>query len=256
VASPEVSPAASALAEPVANATGEVTVFAASSLIDAFREVGAAFERANPNVKVTFNFGASSALRTQLEQGARSDVFASADTAQMDAAKRAEAVLAAEHVFARNRLVVIAPRDNPRKVASVKDLAQAGLKLVTTAPAVPIGQYTLDMLDKASVDTSYGSGFRAQVEANIVSREDNVRQVVSKVQLGEADAAVVYATDVTPQVRDQLTQIAVPDPLQTLATYPIAVTRGSNVTGGEAFSSFVLSQPGQDILRKWGFLAP
>jgi ABC-type Fe3+ transport system substrate-binding protein len=114
-------------------------------------------------------------------------------------------------------------------------------------------------------DPSYGSDFKAQVERNIVSREDNVRQVVAKVQLGEADAGIVY-TDVTPQVRDQLQQIAIPDPLQTIATYPIAVakganaaypiavSKGANAAGGEAFVSFVLGPSGQAILGKWGFL--
>ena len=110
------------------------------------------------------------------------------------------------------------------------------------------------MLDKAAADPAYGADFPKQVEGNIVSREDNVRQIVSKVQLGEADAGVVYTTDVTPQVRDQLQQIAIPDPLQTIATYPIAVAKGSNAAGGEAFTQFVLGPQGQAILGKWGFL--
>ena len=253
-AAPASPSAASPAAAKPALATGDVAVFAASSLTDAFREIGMEFERANPAAKITFNFGASTQLRTQLEQGARADVFASADQAQMDAAKRANVVVGQDRVFARNRLVVITPRDNPRAITAVRDLGSAGVKFVTTQPSVPIGQYTLDLLDKATQDAAYGSDFRQRVEANIVSREDNVRQVVAKVQLGEADAGVVYTTDVTPQVRDQLTQIAVPDPLQTIATYPIAVTQGANGTGGEAFVTYVLSPPGQEVLRKWGFL--
>jgi molybdate transport system substrate-binding protein len=237
-----------------ATVSSEVVVFAASSLTDAFQDVGQAFSAANPSTKVIFNFGSSSQLATQLGQGARADVFASADQTQMDNARKVEAIVGQDRVFARNRLVVIVPRDNPRKVASVNDLARDGIKFVTAQPNVPIGQYTEQMLEKAVADPAYGADFKSRVERNIVSREDNVRQVVSKVQLGEADAAVVYLTDVTPQVRDQLQQIQVPDPLQTTATYPIAVARGDNPAGGEAFANFVLSQSGREILAKWGFL--
>jgi molybdate transport system substrate-binding protein len=233
---------------------GEVTVFAASSLSDAFQEIGTAFQAANPNARVTFNFGASTALRTQLEQGARADVFASADQAQMDNARRADTIAGADRVFARNRLVVIVPKANPKQVNAVSDLGKDGVKLVTAQGNVPIGQYTATLLEKASADPMYGADFKTKVESNIVSREDNVRQIVAKVQLGEADAGVVYTTDVTPQVRDALTMVAVPDPLQTIATYPIAVARGSNATGGEAFVNYVLAAQGQDILGKWGFL--
>jgi molybdate transport system substrate-binding protein len=250
-AAPTIAPAAKP-AVPTAN--GEIVVFAASSLTDAFNEVGAAFKQANPNANITFNYGASSQLRTQLEQGARADVFASADQAQMDNAKKADAIAGSDQVFARNRLVLIVPRDNPAKIAAVKDLGNDGVKFVTAQQGVPIGQYTSALLDKAVSDPAYGADFPKQVERNIVSREDNVRQIVSKVQLGEADAGIVYTTDVTPQVRDQLQQIAIPDPLQTIAAYPIAVAKGSNAAGGEAFTQFVLGQGGQAILARWGFL--
>jgi DMSO/TMAO reductase YedYZ molybdopterin-dependent catalytic subunit len=141
-------------------------------------------------------------------------------------------------------------------IAAVKDLANDGIKFVTAQPSVPIGQYTAQMLDKASADAAYGADFKAKVQANTVSQEDNVRQVVSKVQLGEADSAVVYSTDATPQVRDQLQLIQIPDPLQTLATYPIAVAKGEKSAGGEAFVSYVLGPEGQATLAKWGFLPP
>jgi molybdate transport system substrate-binding protein len=215
-----------------------------------------AFQTANSNARLTFNSGASSALATQLGQGARADVFASADQTQMDNAKKTDAIGGQDRVFARNRLVVIAPKDNPKKIMAVKDLANDGVKFVTAATSVPIGQYTAQMLDKAVADPTFGADFKSKVEANTVSREDNVRQVVSKVQLGEVDAAVVYSTDATPQVRNQLQIIQVPDPLQTLATYPIAVAKGSNSAGGEAFVSYVLGPAGQATLAKWGFLPP
>jgi len=214
------------------------------------------FQQANPNARLTFNFSASTQLATQLGQGARADVFASADQAQMDNAKKTDAIASQDRVFARNRLVVITPKDNPKKIMAVKDLANDGVKFVTAAQGVPIGQYTVQMLDRAVADPTYGADFRSKVEANTVSREDNVRQVVSKVQLGEADAAVVYSTDATPQVRDQLQIIQVPDALQTFATYPIAVAKGSNSAGGEAFVSYVLGTDGQATLARWGFLPP
>jgi len=239
---------------PAGSVSGEIVVFAASSLTDVFQDMATAFEQANPNARLTFNFAASSQLATQLGQGAHADVFASADQTQMDNAKKAEAIGGQDLVFARNRLVVITPKDNPRQITTVKDLSKDGVKFVTAQASVPIGQYTLLMLDKAAADPTYGADFKTRVVANTVSMEDNVRQVVSKVQLGEADAAVVYNTDATPQVRDQLQIIQVPDPLQTLATYPIAVARGSNSAGGEAFVSYVLGADGQAKLAQWGFL--
>jgi molybdate transport system substrate-binding protein len=231
-------------------------VFAASSLTDVFQDMANAFQQANPNAKLTFNFGSSSQLATQLGQGASADVFASADTTQMDNARKSGAVTGQDKVFAGNRLVLITPKDNPAQINSVKDLANDGVKFVTAQPSVPIGTYTAQMLDKASADPNYGSDFKSKVQANTVSQEDNVRQVVSKVQLGEADAAIVYSTDPTPQVRDQLNIIDVPDPIQTLASYPIAVAKGNNASGGEAFASYVLGPEGQATLKKWGFLPP
>jgi molybdate transport system substrate-binding protein len=236
--------------------SGEIVVFAASSLTDAFQDMVTPFQTANPNTRLTFNFGASSQLATQLGQGVGAEVFASADATQMDNARQAGALSGPEQLFAANRLVLIAPKDNPRKLASVKDLANDGVKFVTAQPSVPIGQYTQQLLDKAVADPTYGADFKTKVNANTVSQEDNVRQVVAKVQLGEADAAIVYSTDATPQVRDQLAIIQVPDALQTLAAYPIAVAKGNNSAAGQAFVAYVLGADGQAVLAKWGFLPP
>jgi molybdate transport system substrate-binding protein len=251
-----VAAACTPAAPPPASVSGEVVVFAASSLTDAFQDMAADFQRANPNARLTFNFGASSQLATQLGQGAHADVFASADQVQMDAARTASALQGEDRVFARNRLVLITPRDNPKHIAGLKDLAAPGVKFVTAQPGVPIGQYVSQMLDRATADADYPADFQSRVDANTVSREDNVRQVVSKVQLGEADAAVVYSTDATPRVRDELQLIEIPDRLQVFAAYPIAVARGNNATGGDAFVSYVLSPDGQAALAKWGFLPP
>lgn len=248
---PAAAPAATAGAAPAKQAT--VTVFAASSLTDAFKEIGAAFET-ETSVTVTFNFGASSQLRTQLEQGAVADVFASADQVQMDNARKANIINGADVTFARNRLVVITPKDNPAGIQSAADLARPGIRFVTAAPEVPIGIYTQNMFEKMSKLEVFGADFQERANANIVSREPNVRQVVAKVQLGEADAAVVYLTDVTPSSASGLMTIAIPDDLNTLATYPIAlVAGGPQAELGQAFIQMVMGQAGQSVLQKWNF---
>jgi molybdate transport system substrate-binding protein len=148
------------LTKPAAGpASGETAVFAASSLTDVFQDMASAFQQANPNARLTFNFGASSQLATQLGQGAKADVFASADQTQMDNARKADAIAGQEVVFARNRLVLITPKDNPKHIMAVKYLANDGVKFVTAQPSVPIGQYAAQMLDKASADPAYGADF-------------------------------------------------------------------------------------------------
>jgi molybdate transport system substrate-binding protein len=235
--------------------TGEITVFAAASLTDAFNELGERFRATNPNATVTFNFGASTQLFTQIDQGARADVFASADQAQMDRAKSAGRIAGNDVVFATNRLVIVTPASNPGNVRSPSDLARSGLRVVTTQPEVPIGAYTQAMLDRMSENAQFGAGFKERVNANIVSREANVRQIVAKTQLGEADAGVVYKSDVTPQSAGQLATIDIPDEFNTLASYPIASVRdGPNAAGANAFIAFVLSPTGQEVLAKWNFV--
>ena len=253
VASP--APAQSAASPAAAPVSGEITVFAAASLTDVFTEAGDRFKALNPGATVTFNFGASTQLVAQLDQGASADVFASADQAQMDRAKSAGRIGGADQVFATNRLVVIAPASNPGAISGPGDLAKPGLRVVTTQADVPIGVYTQTMLDGMSQSRRFGSGFKDQVNANVVSREPNVRQIVAKVQLGEADAGVVYKSDVTPQAAPQLTTFDVPDEFNTIASYPIArVKDAPNAAGADAFVAFVLSPAGQQILGKWNFL--
>jgi len=232
---------------------GEITVFAAASLTDAFKEIASEFQYENPGTNVTFNFAGSNTLATQLNQGASADVFASADPIQMDMARQNGDLTSDSQVFAHNLLTIITPTDNPQGVQGVCDLARPGLKFVTAQASVPVGVYTETMLQNASAGAC-GAGFADQVHANTVSQEADVRQLVAKVQLGEADAGVSYMTDVTPQVRNQISEINIPDDLNTLATYPIATTRGSNAEGGQSFMSFVLSPIGQAILARWGFL--
>jgi molybdate transport system substrate-binding protein len=234
---------------------GEITVFAGSSLTDAFTEIGERFRADNPGARVAFNFAASTQLVTQLGQGARADVFAPADQAQMDRAKAAGLVEGTDVLFVRNRLVLITPAANPAGISGPTDLARPGLKVVTSQPDVPIGVYTQDMLDRMSRHPSFEPGFRDRVNANVVSLEANVRQIVAKVQLGEADAGIVYRSDVTPQLAAQLRVFDIPEAFNTEATYPIALVRGApNRAGATAFTAFVLSPVGQEILAKWSFL--
>jgi len=234
---------------------GEIVVFAASSLADAFNEMGERFRAANPGSTVSFNFGASPQLVTQLDQGAAADAFASADQIQMERATATGRIAGEPRVFARNRLIVITPAANPSGLASPADLAKPGLKVVTSQPDVPVGVYTQEMLDRISRDPRFGSDFKARVNANVVSQEANVRQILAKVQLGEADAAVVYRSDVTPQAESQVRIVHIPNDFNVIATYPIAVVRGSpNPAGAAAFIDFVLSPEGQSVLARWNFI--
>jgi molybdate transport system substrate-binding protein len=241
---------------PADSLSGDVVVFAAASLTDTFKEVATEFERLHPSTRVVLSFGGSSQLAIQLINGARADVFASADQDQMDTVQRANALVGPQHVFVRNRLILIAPRDNPARVTSLLDLARPGVKVIGAQASVPIGAYTSALLGSASAKPAYGADFQRRVEQNIVSREDTVPQIVGKIQLGEADAAIVYTTDITPRIADQFVSIDLPEELQVIATYPIAVANGRNRAAAEAFVAYVLSPPAQDILVKWRFLRP
>ena len=242
---------------PVPPEPKELVVLAAASLTDAFTELGEGFSRQpeHGGVKLTYGFGASSQLRAQLEQGAPADVFASADTAQMDLAARAGLLLSAPQVFAHNRLVVALPRDNRAGITSVADLARPGIKLVTTPRDVPVGNYTRQALEKMAADPQFGAGFDLRVLQNVVSEEANVRQVVTKVQLGEADAGVVYASDVAAKALPEVRLLEIPEPFNVLAAYPMAVTRQARAPRmAQRFVEYALSAAGQALLKKHGFI--
>jgi molybdate transport system substrate-binding protein len=241
---------------PQAPSPKTLTVFAAASLKDAFTEVGKQFEAANTGVKVTFNFGGSQQLAQQLAQGAPADVFASANKKQLDVVVEAGRIVSGTaRTFARNRLVVVLPKDNPAKLETLQDLARPDLKLVLAAKEVPVGQYALDFLDKAIKDPAFGQGFKKATLANVKSYEDNVKAVLTKVALGEADAGIVYASDITPDTRDKVTTIAIPNTLNTLAAYPIAMIKDAKQADlAQKFVAYVLSDAGQKILIANGFL--
>lgn len=235
--------------------SGDLTVFAAASLTAAFEDAGAAFEAANPGVEVTFNFGGSPALRTQLEQGAAADVLAVADTKNMQAAIDKDLVADGGTMFTRNRLVIAVPADNPGGITSPAELAKGGLKIVLAQEDVPVGAYARESLGKLEADASYGAGFRDRVLANVVSNEPNVKAVVTKVQLGEADAGIVYATDITAGIEADVTSVEIPEQFNVIAEYPVAVTTNASERDiAQAFIAFLLSGDGQDILAKQGFI--
>lgn len=240
-------------AQGVLRPTGELTVFAAASLTEPFTEIGKQLRFRNPGLRVVYNFGGSQMLRTQLEQGAHADVFVSADAAQMALAKKKGVVQGKTPLFVKNRLVVIVPKANPGKVAEFRDLAKPGIKLDLANQNVPVGNYSRQALNKAGAD--YGADFEKRVVANIVSEEENVKQVVTKVQLGEADAGIVYVSDVTPKVSAAVSTVPIPDAYNQVATYPIALTTWvKNRIAAEAFIAFVLSADGQAILKAHNFI--
>ena len=221
-----------------------ITVFAATSLTEAFTEVGTAFEATEDGAPVEFSFDASSALVTQITEGAPADVFASADTANMDKLTAEELNGTDPVVFATNLLTIIVPAGNPAGVTGVEDLANPDLNVVLCAEEVPCGNYANQILDSAGV------------EVTPVSLEENVRGVVTKVTSGEADAGMVYVTDVTA-AGDEAEGVEIPEDINVVAEYPIAaVAESGNQAVGEAFIEFLTGDDGQAILASYGFGPP
>ena len=232
-----------------------LTVFAAASLKEAFTTIGAQFE-VHDRAKVTFNFGGSDELVTQIAQGAPADVFASANLTQMKIAQDKGLIASRPAVFARNRLVVIVPRNNPGYVSRLRDLGRPGVRLVLAAPQVPAGKYARAALAAMAHDAAFGPHFLARAMANVASNETDVKAVVAKVVLGEADAGVVYVTDITAQVVPRVHTIAIPARFNQIAQYPIAVVKGSrNPALAHTFVAYVLSPAGQSVLQRSGFLS-
>ena len=233
--------------------TGELTVFAAASLTEPFREVGKQLGQLYPGLKVVYHFGGSSALRMQLEQGASADVFASDDVIQMEQAKKSGVVQGDAPVFVKNQLVAIVPLNNTAKIMTLCDLGKPGVKLDLANANAPVGNYSRQAIAKASAEC--GADFAQRTLKNIVSEEENVKQIVTKLQFGEADAGIVYVSDVTAKVNKDVRTITIPDVYNQIATYPIALTTAvKNRAMGEAFIAFVLSPEGQVLLRGHGFM--
>ncbi len=227
-----------------ARLAGDVTIFAGSSLVDAFHAIGDEMERANPDARFTFNFGSSSTLATQVTNGAPADVFASADEANMRKIVDAKLTDGAPTAFATNRLEIAVADGNPKKIGALADLARSDVVLVLAAPTVPAGKYALEALTKAGVTT------------RPVSQEVDVRAVLNKVSLGEADAGIVYVTDVK-SATGRVTGVEIPEHDQVVARYPIAVVKGSrNAPLANRFIDYLVSPVGQGILATHGFSKP
>ena len=241
-----------------ASTNRQLVIFSAASLTEAFTELGAAFEADQPGVEIILNFAGSQQLAQQLGQGAPADVFASADERQMTAVIEAGRIEAgSEQIFATNRLVIIYPSDNPGGLETIMDLAQPGLRLILAAPEVPVGQYAQEFLDKTAEDQAHGTDYVTDVRGNIVSFEENVRAVLSKIILGEADGGIVYQSDLNAETADSLGQLPIPDALNIIATYPIAPISDSEQPAlAAAFLDFVLSPAGQAILAAHNFNPP
>jgi molybdate transport system substrate-binding protein len=252
------SPQAAPTSAPNQASSGSTTlmVLAAASLTESFTEMGKVFEAQNPGVKVTFSYAGSQQLSQQLGQGANADVFASASPKYMDAAVQAKRVNKGDvKTFVKNRLAVIFPKDNPAGLKELKDLAKPGLKLDLADKSVPVGQYALDFLDKATKDPGFDPTYKANVLKNVVSYEDNVKSVVAKVSLGEVDAGIVYVTDIPLDASSKIGKLGIPDALNTVATYPIApISDSKNSDLAKAFVALVLSPDGQAIMAKYGFI--
>jgi molybdate transport system substrate-binding protein len=221
-----------------------VTVFAGSSLTDAFVRAGNDFTKTNTRVGFRFNFGSSSTLATQILNGAPADVFASADEANMQKIVDAKLADGTAQSFAANRLEIAVAAGNPKKVVGLPDLARPDVVLVLAAPTVPAGKYALEALGKAGV------------AAKPASQEIDVRAVLNKVSLGEADAGIVYVTDVK-SAGGRVTGVEIPEAHQVVARYPIAVVNDAkNPQLARGFVDYLLSPAGQTVLAEFGFSKP
>jgi molybdate transport system substrate-binding protein len=223
---------------------GKLIVFAAASLKKSFTDIGEQFKTDNPGSDVEFSFAGSSDLVTQLTQGAPADVFASADTKNMDKAVQADLLSGSPVNFASNTLTIVTAPGNPKKIASLKDLTQPGLSVVVCAPQVPCGSAT------ATVEKVTG------VKLNPVSEESQVTDVLSKVTSGQADAGLVYVTD-AQGAGDNVTAVAFPESSEAVNTYPIAVLKQSkNQDLAKKFVDLVTGEAGQKVLNAAGFAKP
>lgn len=224
-----------------------LSIFAASSLTEAFEALEIKFEERHPEIDARMTFAGSQVLRLQLEQGAAADVFASANEDHMRALVDA-GLVSESRTFAYNELAVIVPTDNPAEVRSFADLPRA-TRLVLGTSNVPVGIYARRALQKAR--TEFGDGFVTQVLSHVVSEESNVRLVRAKVELGEANAAIVYRTDAASSKR--VRAVPIPSAINVRASYPIAiVTHSLREPAARRFVEFVLSEFGQKILLEHG----
>ena len=234
----------------------ELTVFTAASLTGAFGEIGQMYKN-ETNISAVFNFDGSQVLRTQIDSGAYADVFASANTKQMNSLKN-EGLMnnSSISIFTKNKLSLIIPKNNPAKIHNLTDLAKPGLKIVIGTKDVPVGDYAMQIINKLGNDSSYGPDYKKKVMANIISQETNVNYVVTKVALGEADVGFAYVSDITKDLTTKVDKIEIPDKYNVVAQYPIGILKQSkNPAEAEEFINLVKSDKSMAILNKYGFMA-
>jgi molybdate transport system substrate-binding protein len=232
----------------------ELTVFAAASLVGVFGEIGQMYKN-ETNASVAYNFDGSQALRTQLENGAYSDIFASANKKQMNALKNDGLMNNSSIViFTKNKLSLIVPKDNPAKISNLSDLARPGVEIVMGTKDVPVGDYALQILSKLGNDSAYGPDFKAKVLSNVISQETNVNYVVTKVALGEADAGFAYVSDITEDLASKVDKVDIPDEHNIIAEYPMGILMESKYPAeSQKFMNLVMSNEGKAVLEKYGF---
>lgn len=233
----------------------ELTVFCGAGLTGALSEIGGLYENAT-NMSVEFNFDKVPALRAQIEQGAYADVLVSANLKHMDALKSEGFINnSTVEVFARNKVAIIVPNDNPANVTGLKDMAVPGVKILMGTKDLPAGDYALQVLDRLAADPEYGPVYKESVLSNVVSQETTVNRIVSKIALGEADAGFAFISDVSPEMIGKVTRISVPDKYNVVGDFPVGVLSQSKYPEeAQAFLDLMRSSDGQAVLEKYGFI--
>jgi molybdate transport system substrate-binding protein len=245
---------ASAAVSP-ATAGGELTIYGAASLKGALDKAKAAYEAANPGTTITISTDSSSALETQIEQGAPADVFLSADTKNPQALIDKGLAGGAAVKFAGNVLTIVVPTANPAGIATPADLAKPGVKVIAAGDTVPITKYATQLVANLAKVAGYPADFVGGYTANVVSKEDNVKALIAKIELGEGDAGIVYVTDAKASTK--VKTIDVPDSANVPATYAGVVVKASkNAAAAHAFLDWFAGPDGQAILAGFGFLPP
>ncbi len=236
---------------------GSLTVFTAASLTDAFAEIEQTLEEQNEGLDIILETGGSQALVTQLQEGAEADVLATANTSTMDDAVESGLISGEPVTFTGNRLVIVTPADNPAEIEDISDLTQSDLRLVVAGESVPAGRYAREAICAWGATDAAPDDAVEAIVGNIVSEEEDVRNVLAKVQLGESDAGIVYASDATTSelAGTPVNVVEFPDGVPTTATYPIAATTAGNQDLANAFIAYILSPDGQAVLTEYGFSA-
>jgi molybdate transport system substrate-binding protein len=233
----------------------ELTVFAAASLTGAITDIAKAYEVVHPDTKIVLNFDNAATLRTQIEQGAHADLFLSANTKHMTALQGEGLIINnSVKIFTKNKLALLIPKENRANITGLSDLATPGIRLVMGTKDAPFGDYTRQALGKIANDTDFGPAYRDAVMRNLISEEPTVPSLVAKLRIGEADAGIAFASDVSESDRALVTSIPIPDRYNVIASYPLGIVQESKVKDQAAtFARFITSAEGNAILTRYGF---